>query len=52
MVDSGVTHKFITKVEARWLNLRWEKDTKKDEGREFGCLAYYRAGKTNADKLG
>ena len=29
MVDSSVTHNFITEAEARWLNLRWEKDTKK-----------------------
>ena len=29
MVDSGATHNFITVSEARRLNLRWEKDTRK-----------------------
>ena len=30
MVDSSATHNFITEVEAKRLNFRWEKDVRKE----------------------
>ncbi|TYK23891.1 reverse transcriptase [Cucumis melo var. makuwa] len=52
MVDFDATHNFITELEARRLRLRWENDSRENEGREFRCSTYHQTSEIENDEVG